>query len=80
MDKATLRLELLKLVIPQATRVSLGEPEHIINACTHLEKYVLDCEKGEDLPDSSTKRGPARPPKRTTENDADGKPDPTQRG
>lgn len=79
MQRDELRLELLKLVVPQATRVSLSEPEYIVKACTHLEQYVLDFNEGEKLPDSPPKRTPSRP-KRTTENDAIGSTDPTPGG
>lgn len=41
MDVKTLRLELLKVIIPQCARNSIMESERIINLCLHLEKYVL---------------------------------------
>jgi hypothetical protein len=79
MDKAQIRLTLLSMVLPQASRVSITDPKLIIETCTELEKYVLDSEKGENLPDSPTKRAPGRP-KRTTDNDSISKVDPTHGG
>ena len=79
MDKSALRLELLKVLIPQATRVGIIEPEHTIESCRKLERYVLDCDQDENLSDSSPKRKPGRP-KRTTENDVPGFLDPTHGG
>jgi hypothetical protein len=79
MDKTQVRLSILSMVIPQASRVSITDPAHIIKTCTDLEKYVLDSEKGENLSDSPAKRAPGRP-KRTTEHDAVSSSDPTHGG
>lgn len=79
MDKVQVRLALLGMVVPQASRVSITDPTTIIETCTTLEKYVLDSIKGENLPDSPTKRAPGRP-KRTTDNDSISKVDPTHGG
>lgn len=79
MDNAEMRLRLIEAVLPQATRVGMAEPEHLVKVCTVLEQYVLDCKEGEKLSDSPPKRAPGRP-KRTTENDATGTPDPTPGG
>jgi hypothetical protein len=79
MDKHDVRLRLLEAVLPQATRVGLGEPDHIVKVCTVLEQYVLDFNEGEKLPDSPPKRATVRS-KRATENDASGTIDPTHGG
>lgn len=77
MDKIEIRLQILKAVLPQASRVGLGEPDHIVDICTRFEKYVLDSQQtGENLSDSPTKRPPGRP-KRTTDNEMNGSPGPT---
>ena len=61
-----LRLELLKLMIPQASRVGISEPTHIIKSCLQFEEYVLGSDTKDELPDSSPKRKGGRP-KRTTD-------------
>jgi hypothetical protein len=68
-DLHEIRLRILEVVIPQATRVGLGEPDNIVTVCTHLEKYVLDfAQIGEKLSDSPTKRPPGRPSNKGTTN------------
>lgn len=79
MDKTQIRLALLGMVLPQASRVSMTDPKLIIETCTTLEDYVLDSKKGEKLPDSPPKRAPGRP-KRTTETSAVSHSDPTHGG
>lgn len=79
MERKTVRLELLKLVVPQATRVGLSEPQQIIDSCAQLEKYVLDFDEGEKLPNSPTRRTLTRP-KRTTDDSTPGNLNPTHGG
>ncbi len=79
MDKTQARLAILGMVLPQASRVSITDPKIVIETCAVLEKYVIDSEKGEILPDSPAKRAPGRP-KRTTETSAVSKLDPTHGG
>lgn len=79
MQKAEVRLELLKILVPQATRVGISEPKYMIESCRSLEQYVLDCNEDEKLSDSSPKRKPGRP-KRTTEDEVPGFLDPTHGG
>ena len=73
-DIHEIRLRILEAVLPQATRVALGEPEHVVTVCTHLEKYVLDSAQiGEKLSDSPPKRPPGRPSiKGTTSHESNG--------
>lgn len=82
MDNIEIRLQILKAVLPQASRVGLGEPEHIVDICTRLEKYVLDsATTGEKLSDSPPKRPPGRPPlKGTTNHEVNGSNGPTTGG
>ena len=61
-----LRLELLKLLIPQASKVGISEPTHIIKSCLQFEEYVLGSSMTGEVPDSPTKRKGGRP-KRTTD-------------
>lgn len=70
-----IRLKILSMVIPQATRVSIQEPEYIIDTCKKLENYVLESKNGEKSSDSPPKRKPGRP-KRTSGNDANGQTSP----
>lgn len=81
-DLHEIRLRILEAVLPQATRVGLGEPDHIVKTCTQLEKYVLDSAQiGEKLSDSPPKRPPGRPSiKGTTSNESNGNPGPTTGG
>lgn len=79
MDDREIRLRILEAVLPQATRVSLNDPPVVLKACTIFEEYVLDLKKGENLPDSPSKRKPGRPAKGTA-NDLPSFLDPTHGG
>jgi hypothetical protein len=79
MDKAEIRLRIVEVLVPQATRFSIEQPEYIIKTCRQLESYVLDLIDDESQPDSSPKRKPGRPAKGTG-NDPSGNPDPTRGG
>lgn len=63
MDKAAVRLELLKLLIPQASRVGLTTPEHTIDICKKFEDYVSS--SSEEVPASRASGKPGRPAKGT---------------
>lgn len=80
MNDVTIRLELLKVLIPQATKYGLTEPQMMIDTCTQLEKYVLDSKHGESQPDSPTARKMGRPRKGQVEPDSGSTPDPTHGG
>ena len=68
-DLHEIRLEILKMVIPQASRVGLENPQSILQTCTQFEKYVLDsAQTGEKLSDSPPKRPPGRPSNKGTTN------------
>jgi len=79
MDKAEIRLRIVEVLVPQATRVGIEQPEYVIKACTQLEKYVLDLNDDEKQPDSSPK-GKMRRPAKGTEGNPDGSTDPTHGG
>lgn len=62
-ESAKIRLELVKVVVPQATRVGLLKTE-VVDICSQLENYVIGSYKqGVEKPATPEKRGPGRPPK-----------------
>lgn len=64
-----IRLRIAEVVIPQATRVGIVEPEHIVKTCKEIEKYVIgNVETGEQPDSPPVRRG--RKPKRTTSDTA----------
>jgi hypothetical protein len=70
MDKRGLRLELLKVLLPMASRAGIEDPAKIIEKARTLENYVLDSDAtGEETPDSPLKRGPGRPRKEKPDSD-----------
>jgi hypothetical protein len=79
MDKAEVRLRIVEVLVPQATRVGIEQPEYLIKACTQLEKYVLDLKEDESQPDSSPAKKTNRPA-RGTGNAPSGSSDPTHGG
>jgi hypothetical protein len=80
MNDAAVRLELLKVLIPQTSKYGLTEPQMMIDTCTQLEKYVLDSKQGENLPDSPTAKRMGRPRKGQVEPELSSNPDPTHGG
>jgi hypothetical protein len=75
MDKATVRLELLKILLPQSSRVGITTPEHTIDICKKFEDYVLL--NSEEVPASQASGKPGRPAK-TTDNKVPAFLDPAQ--
>lgn len=63
------RLEILKVLVPAATRNALaGEAEIILGTARQLEKYVLESQQsGEVTPDSPNRRILTRPRKEKVE-------------
>lgn len=57
MSPETVRIELLKLFIPNASRQGLTDPALVIETCSKLEEYVLGSKQAEDLPDSAPRKG-----------------------
>jgi hypothetical protein len=80
MDKAEIRLRIVEVLVPQATRVGIEQPEYIIKACTQMEKYVLDLKEDESQPDSSPARKTNRPARGTGGSYSSGSSDPTPGG
>lgn len=66
-DLESVRLELVKTVLPHASRQGLSEPKRLIEICTALETYVLGSVQGENPPDSPTPKRTGRPRKETSE-------------
>lgn len=79
MDKVEVRMRIVEVLVPQATRVGIEQPEYLIKACTQLEEYVLDLKNDEKQPDSSIHRKTNRPA-RGTGNAPTGQSDPTHGG
>jgi hypothetical protein len=80
MDEREIRLKLVEILVPHATKVGMTEPDRIIKTCTELEKYVLDSKQSERLPDSQAKRPVGRPPKGTSIPETPSFLDPTRGG
>jgi hypothetical protein len=80
MNDANIRIELLKIVIPQSSKVGLTEPELMIDICKKLEKYVVDLKEDESQPDSSTARKVVRLRKGQVDTSSGSTPDPTHGG
>jgi len=80
LNKEEVRMELLKVIIPQASRVGISEPQHIIKSCLQFEEYVLGfSESSGEVPDSPPKRKGGRP-KRTTDKTLSLESDPAHSG
>jgi len=62
-DPQIVRLEIVKVVVPTASRNSLTSDE-IINACCMLEKYVVGCEPSDERKPDSSPRGTLKLPRK----------------
>lgn len=62
MSPEVARLEILKLLVPNASRQGITDPTLIIECCSKLEEYVLGLKQAEDLPDSAPRKS-SRPRK-----------------
>ena len=70
MSKDDIRLRLLEVLIPAATRYSITNPNEIIATCRILEDYVVhSANDDEGLSDSSGRNKPGRPRKGQAEVD-----------
>lgn len=59
-----IRLRILSMVIPTASKVGIAEPENLIRIASVLEKYVVESHHaGEKLPDSPTRAQQDKPRK-----------------
>lgn len=64
MSPADARLEILKILIPAASKVGISEPEQLVKISRKFEEYVLESRQMvEGTPDSTSKRPPGRPRK-----------------
>lgn len=63
MQADEVRLRLVEVVLGQATRVGLFEPEKLVATCTQLEKYVLGLPQVEEAPTSTPRKTLTRPNK-----------------
>lgn len=79
-DSISIRMRILEVVIPQATRVGITSPKTLIDSCTVFEEYVLGSQREEMKPDSSTPRKTRRPRNETTEPTPSETPDPALGG
>ena len=79
MNPAEIRLKVLEMTIPTASRYGIDHPELIVDKCRIFENYVLESQTDE-VSDSSSKRKPGRPRKEKTENDVPDFLDPTRGG
>jgi hypothetical protein len=70
MDSQEVRLEILRIVVPQATRVGIVQPESIVKTCSHLENYVIGLTNAEEKPTPAPRKKATRP-KKTTEKTPD---------
>lgn len=66
LDRETVRLEILKLIVPITSRLGINEPERIVATCKTLEEYVSSAQR-EDVPASHDARKPGRPRKEISE-------------
>lgn len=64
LDERLVRLELLKVLLPAASRAGLTDPREIVQSAGTLEKYVLGLSQpGEKTPDSPTSQQSGKAPK-----------------
>lgn len=78
MDDREIRLRIVEVVVPQATRHAI-EKSQIVDICTQLENYVLGLMHGEELPDSPPRKT-SRPRKEKPPTDLPAFLDPTHGG
>ena len=57
MQPVEIRIEILKLLVPTASKYGILEPEQLIESSRKLEKYVLESDQTDAVtPDASGKR------------------------
>lgn len=69
MDDREIRLRIVEVVLPTASRNGLSDPDRLVDICSRLEKYVVSLESKSqgELSDPEPKRRNSRPRKGTTE-------------
>lgn len=80
MDNIEVRLRIVEVILPTASRYGMDHPDQIVDTCRAFEKYVLESHADEVSPDSSIKRKPGRPRKGQSDNDVPAFLDPTHGG
>lgn len=70
MDKSEIRLRIVEVMVPQATRVGVLEPEYIVKSCSQLEEYVLGVKETGEESDSPTTRKRRKPKGTTSETES----------
>lgn len=68
MDNEEIRLRIVEVVVPQATRVGMMNPQNIQDTCSHLENYVIGSASQGDEPKTSGGDRPAPPSKSKKQN------------
>lgn len=64
MSLVEVRLEIIKVLIPTASRMGVTDPANLIDSCRKLEQYVIESQPlVEGQPDSTGKRSTGRPRK-----------------
>lgn len=67
-DSVFVRLEIIKVLLPAASRHGITDPDQIIKTATQLADFVLEfTQQGAASPDAPDKRGPGRPRKEKPE-------------
>lgn len=67
MPNEDMRLKILEIVLPTATRVGINKPENIIEICSHFENYVLGSDNREEESASQPRTRKKRSLKKATE-------------
>lgn len=67
MRKQDIRIKVLEIVVPTATRVGINKPENIIEICSHFEKYVIGSPESEEKSASQPQTRKKRSSKKATE-------------
>lgn len=64
LNRSEVRLRLLGMLIPVASRHGISEPDHLIQTATTLEKYVVESSQPDVIsPDTSNRQTLTRPRK-----------------
>lgn len=79
MNDVEVRLRIIEVILPTASRYGMDNPEQIVTTCRTFENYVLQSQ-ADETPDSSGKRKPGRPRKGQGDNDVPAFLDPTHGG
>lgn len=67
---AEIRLELLKVLIPTASRAGISDPKNLIDSCRMLESYVLESQPQVEEQPASTARSTLKLPRKDKRADA----------